>query len=147
MAQHFLIPLTVHLPQEPKPSGGPTERTGGAGGGGASTQAPVGPPTGGATPQGGCFSPETMMFLPLMLLVMWLMIIRPEQKRKKEAAAMMGALKQGEEVVTIGGLHGIVHSVGEREVVLQVDTIRMTYDKTAIARVVRNDPKPAAKKS
>ncbi|MBK8098470.1 MAG: preprotein translocase subunit YajC [Planctomycetes bacterium] len=147
MAQHFLTPLTVLLPQEPKTSGGPTERTGGGPTGGTGTQVPLGPAPAG----GGSGAPADCMsqlwFLPLFLLVLWLMILRPEQKRKKEAAAMMGALKQGEEVVTIGGLHGIVHSVSEREVVLQVDTIRMTYDKTAIARVVRNDPKPAAKKS
>jgi len=83
--------------------------------------------------------PAQVGMLPLFLLLMYFMAIRPEQKRKKEAAAMMGNLRSGDTVVTIGGMHGIVHLVEDRTVVLRVDSMKITVDKSAIARVQRDE--------
>jgi preprotein translocase subunit YajC len=148
MQQTFLIPLGVALTQDPQPQNNPApaEKRIGAGdpapGGATGTQTPAGPQ---AAPPQQCGG-ELMYMLPLFLLLMYFMAIRPEQKRKKEAAAMMGNLRSGDTVVTIGGMHGIVHLVEDRTVVLRIDSMKITVDKSAIARVQRDDTqKPESK--
>lgn len=80
----------------------------------------------------------------LFVALMWLMVLRPESKRRKETQAMLSALKQGDTVVTIGGMHGKVAAIAEKTIVLRIDTQMVTFDRSAIARVVR-DEAPAQK--
>lgn len=80
-------------------------------------------------------------FLPLILIfvVFYFLLIRPQQKRAKQHKAMLDALKSGDAVVTVGGLRGTVHSVDDETVVLRVaDNVRLTFNKSAIAGVVKN---------
>lgn len=72
-------------------------------------------------------------------------MIRPQQKQRKEHQDMMSKLHKGDEVVTIGRMHGIIESINqeERTVTLDCEGIYLTFDLVAIARVV----KPAADKN
>lgn len=75
--------------------------------------------------------------LVIMVAIMWFLLIRPAQKRQKAAKEMQSALKRGDEVVTIGGLHGTVDAVDETSVFLRVsDTTVLRFDKQAVGRVV-----------
>lgn len=138
------VPLAlVGFPQQPsssdKPAGGaPTPAAPGT----AGTQAPGG--TGGPVqPQGPCGDSTMLYMLPVMLLVMWLMVIRPEQKRRKEQQTLLSSIKVGDRVVTAGGMHGIVAKLTDKTVTLRVDSVQMTFDRVAVARVERDEP-PAA---
>ena len=44
----------------------------------------------------------------LILAIMYFLMIRPQAKRQKEKQRMLGALKKGDRVITIGGIHGTV---------------------------------------
>ena len=68
-------------------------------------------------------------------------MIRPEQKRKKEQQNLLASIKQGDQVVTISGMHGEVSSLTDKTVTLRVDTVNMTFDRSAVARIERG---PAA---
>ena len=61
-------------------------------------------------------------FLPLVLMfvVMYFLMIRPQQKRAKEQKAMMDALAKGDEVVTAGGMLGLVVKVVDAYVTIEV---------------------------
>ena len=61
---------------------------------------------GGQNNQGG----GLMAYLPfiLILVIMYFLMIRPQAKRQKEKQKMLDALKKGDRVVTIGGIHGTV---------------------------------------
>ncbi len=77
-------------------------------------------------------------FLPLILLVVifYFLLIRPQQKRAKEDKARQDALKVDDEVVTIGGIHGIVRDVQESTVLIEVSpSVTLKMEKVAIARV------------
>jgi len=52
-------------------------------------------------------------FVPLILIfvIFYFFLIRPQQKKIKEHKAMVNSLKRGDEVVTAGGLVGIVEKV------------------------------------
>ncbi len=75
--------------------------------------------------------------LVIMVAIMWFLLIRPAQKRQKAAKEMQTSLKRGDEVVTIGGIHGTVDAVDETSIFLRVsDTTILRFDKQAVGRVV-----------
>jgi preprotein translocase subunit YajC len=88
-------------------------------------------------------------YLPLLMIVllfgvMYFMMIRPQQKRRREAEQMQSALAPGDEVVTIGGLHGRIASVDDESVTIEAAPgVHLRYARPAIARVNRS-AQPAA---
>jgi preprotein translocase subunit YajC len=81
----------------------------------------------------------TGLFLPLILMVVvfYFLIMRPQQKRNKERNKMLSALKKGDKIVTIGGLHGIISEITDDTVVLRVnDVTKLTFDRSAINNVI-----------
>ena len=54
-------------------------------------------------------------------LALWFLLIRPQQKRQKEQQELLSKLEPGQDVVTVGGLHGTIAEVSEKWVDLQVD--------------------------
>mgnify|MGYP002626654239 CR=1 FL=1 len=88
---------------------------------------------------GGTFG----MLLPLILIfaIMYFLMIRPQQKKQKETQKMIDALKKGDKVVTIGGIHGIVSSTKDNTIVIKVDdNTKIEFNRTAIASVVTDKP-------
>lgn len=80
-------------------------------------------------------SPIIMMIL--MFVIFWVILIRPQQKQRKELAAKQNALKKGDKVITIGGMHATVNAVSERTVSLKIsEGTYVKYDKTSIATVI-----------
>ena len=49
----------------------------------------------------------------LLFVVFYFLLIRPQQKRSKSHKALLAALKKGDEIVTNGGVIGVVKSVDE----------------------------------
>jgi len=69
--------------------------------------------------------------------VFYFFMIRPQQKKQKEQKTLLGNLKKGEMVVTIGGIHARIYTVEETTVTLELDKgVKLTIDKSAIARTV-----------
>ena len=80
---------------------------------------------------------STLVTFGLVFVVFYFLIIRPQNKKLKEAKKMIDAVKKGDKVVTIGGVHGTVHSVKEGTVIVKVDDdCRIEFSKSAIATVL-----------
>ncbi len=73
-------------------------------------------------------------------------MIRPQQKQRKEHQEMMNELHPGDEVVTIGRMHGKIDSINkaDRTVTLDCEGIYLTFDMVAIARVIKRADAPAS---
>ena len=54
-----------------------------------------------------------LIFMVLLFAVMYFILIRPQKKKDKEAKAMQSSLQVGDEIVTIGGIVGLVVQVNE----------------------------------
>lgn len=81
---------------------------------------------------------ELASLLPFiaMFAVMWFFLIRPAQKRQKETKQMQSELKRGDDVVTIGGLHGTIDAVDEETVFLKVsEGTTLRFERQAVGRV------------
>ena len=59
--------------------------------------------------------------LPIVLLIVlfYFLLIRPQKKKDKEAKAMQSSLQVGDEIVTIGGIVGLVVQVNEDNIVIE----------------------------
>jgi preprotein translocase subunit YajC len=79
------------------------------------------------------------IMMPAMLLIMYFMVIRPDQKRRKDQQNLLAAVKVGDRVVTVGGLHGVIAKLADKTVTLKIDGVQATFDRVAIARVERDD--------
>lgn len=80
-----------------------------------------------------------MSVLPfgLIILIFYFFIIRPQNKKQKETEKMLNALKKGDKVITVGGIHGVVSSTKEKTVIVKVDdNTKIEFSRNAIASVV-----------
>ena len=89
--------------------------------------------------QGGESNP-IMAFLPFLLIIviMYFLMIRPQSKKQKEKQKMLAALKKGDNVVTMGGIHGKVTGFtdNEKTVIVKVDEkVKLNIDRSAISVV------------
>ncbi|HRY73634.1 MAG TPA: preprotein translocase subunit YajC [Spirochaetia bacterium] len=79
---------------------------------------------------------STLVTFGLVFVIFYFLIIRPQNKKQKEMQKMIAAVKKGDKVVTIGGVHGTVHSVKEGTVVVKVDDdCKIEFSKSAISAV------------
>jgi len=75
----------------------------------------------------------------LMLGVLYFVLFRGQRKEEKRRKELIGELKKGDRVMTIGGLIARVVSIDGEEVVLKVDesaNVKETYRKSAIQEVL-----------
>lgn len=84
-----------------------------------------------------------MELLPLLLIlvVFWLILIRPQRQRQKKHQEMVTNLAVGDDVVTVGGLHGTVVALTDDTMDLEVtDDVVLRFQRQSLARVVRDEP-------
>lgn len=80
--------------------------------------------------------------LPLILMfaIFYFLLIRPQQKRQKQRNAMLNALKKGDRIVTIGGIHGTITELKDDVIVVRVsDNTKLTMDRGAVNQVVGDE--------
>ena len=92
-----------------------------------------------AAASGGASAGDLLItFIPLVVIVafFYLFIIRPQRKQDKKDAQMREHLEIGDEVVTNGGIVGIVFSVKDDTVVIETggDRSKIRVMKWAIAK-------------
>lgn len=76
--------------------------------------------------------PTLLMFVALGV-IMYFFMIRPQQKKQKEERAFRDALTVGQDVVTIGGIHGTIKNIEDTTVVLHVaNGVDIRIEKAAI---------------
>lgn len=100
--------------------------------------------------QAGLGSNTSMLYNVLLWVgiigVFYFFMIRPQQKKQKDQKTFIDNLKKGDNVVTIGGLHGRVASVDGTTVTLEVDRgVKMTFEKSSISREATAKPDESTK--
>jgi preprotein translocase subunit YajC len=96
----------------------------------------------GTAPASGGSAGFLVSMLPLILIVviMYFLMIRPQQKKQKQHQSMINALKQGDEVVTSGGIYGIVAGVKKNTIYLKVaEGMKIEVERFAIGRVLTDE--------
>lgn len=82
----------------------------------------------------------------LMFAVFYFLLLRPQQKKNKTRNSMLNQLKKGDKIAKIGGMHGTIVELTDDAVVLRVnDTVKITFERSAISSVLTSAPAPTAK--
>jgi preprotein translocase subunit YajC len=91
---------------------------------------------------GGGGGGTMLLFAGLALVAMYFLMIRPQRKQEKNRQQMLSQIDKNDHVVTIGGVKGIVYSVGDDDVVLKIDErndVRIRVTKSAVAHILTED--------
>ncbi|MDQ3536750.1 MAG: preprotein translocase subunit YajC [Bacteroidota bacterium] len=86
-----------------------------------------------ASPQNGWMG-QVLLFGGIAI-VFYFFMIRPQQKKAKDQKSFLESIKKGDQVVTIGGLHGRVFSIEDDTLILEIDRgTKIKFEKTAISQ-------------
>ncbi len=77
-----------------------------------------------------------IVMLVMMIVVFYFFLIRPQQKKKKELENFRNTLKQGDRVITIGGVHGKVLEITDTTVLISSEGTKIRFEKSAISQTV-----------
>lgn len=81
---------------------------------------------------------QWILIYVVFMVVLFLPQILSGRKRKKAQETMLDSLKIGDEIVSIGGIHGKIAAVSEVTVDIIIDkNVKMTISKSAVSRVVK----------
>ncbi|MBW3666352.1 MAG: preprotein translocase subunit YajC [Actinobacteria bacterium] len=75
---------------------------------------------------------SSLIFLAVMVGIFYLLIIRPQRKRARAQQELAESLRIGDEVRTIGGIHGVVTSLDDTSAVLRVEDGQIRISRRAI---------------
>ncbi len=82
---------------------------------------------------GNPFGDSNFLLLALVFVVFYFFMIRPQMKKQKEETKFRDSVEKGNEIITIGGIHGKILSVQETTIILEVENgHRLKIEKSAI---------------
>jgi len=82
--------------------------------------------------QGGGGSSSMIMFA-LIFIVFYFFMIRPQQKKAKEADKFRHQVMEGNEIVTISGMHGKVVNVMDNQIMVRFGNNEVKLERSAIS--------------
>ena len=83
---------------------------------------------------GPAFADQLMLIL-VIFGIFYFIVFRPMRKGQREVEDMRGGLKNGDRIVTSGGIYGTVVGVSEEAIQLRVaDQVKIQVAKSAVAR-------------
>jgi preprotein translocase subunit YajC len=91
---------------------------------------------------GGGSGSQIWSFLPIIFIfvIFYFLLIRPQQKQKKEHQILLSNLKEGDNVLTSGGIYGRVTGIKDDRITVEIsDKVRVKVNRGHIAGVVKQD--------
>jgi preprotein translocase subunit YajC len=76
------------------------------------------------------------LFLPLVLImvIFYFLMIMPAQRRQKKVTEMLKNLKNGDKVITNGGIHGTIVGLEDDAVQLRIaEQVKIKVSRSAVA--------------
>ena len=86
-----------------------------------------------APPPSGMGQYSTILMIVAMIAIMYFLMIRPQQKKQKEIQKARNAMKNGDKVITAGGIHGRIKEISDTSILIEVaDGIRIRVEKSSV---------------
>ncbi len=82
-----------------------------------------------------------LILLLAMLVLLWVLLIRPQRSRQRQQQDLLSNVDPGDEIITVGGLYGIVQELDEEDdlIVEIADAVHVRIARRAVAGVVKPD--------
>jgi preprotein translocase subunit YajC len=83
----------------------------------------------------------TLILVLVIFVFAWIFLVLPSRRRQRSHQAMQESVAIGDEIITAGGLHGVVREEGGEDVKLEIAPgVVVTLDRRAIAAVAQVEP-------
>ena len=80
---------------------------------------------------------QYLLLFAAMAAIFYLLILRPQQRAKRKKAETNAALREGAQVLTVGGIYGTIAEVRDDDFDLEIaEGVVMRMDRRAIAAVI-----------
>lgn len=104
-------------------------------------------PAPGTGPQQGPSALVQILPMVLLFAAMYFLMIAPQRKKQKEHEKMLKSLESGDEIVTTGGIFGVITNVKDDRFVVRVaDNTKIEIGKGFVQTVLKKQNAPAEKK-
>ena len=80
--------------------------------------------------------------LPMIIIfaAFYFLLIRPQQKKQKAHAALVANLSAGDEILTAGGILGVITGISEHYAIVKIaENTEIKIQKSSVAQVVPKD--------
>ncbi len=77
-------------------------------------------------------------FLPLILIfvIFYFLLIRPQSKKAKEHKSMLENLKNGDKVITTGGIYGVIEGIDGDTITLKIaENVKIKMSRSGVAGI------------
>ena len=83
--------------------------------------------------------------MALILIIFYFLLIRPANKKQKVVQQMIDSLKNGDRVITTGGIHGVVAGITDEIIQLKVaPNVKIEISRSAVAALQGEQTRAAA---
>ena len=70
------------------------------------------------------------------MLFFYFLLYRPQKQAQKKREEMLGSLKTGDKIITLGGMHGTITALDEKTVTLSVaESVSIVFERSAVSAV------------
>jgi preprotein translocase subunit YajC len=81
----------------------------------------------------------SLILLLAMFVLLWVLLIRPQRQRQLKQQQLLSSVEPGDEILTVGGLYGIVRDIDEEDdlIVEIAEGIQVRIARRAVGGVVK----------
>lgn len=79
---------------------------------------------------------QMIIMMVVLFAIVYFFMIRPQNKQRKKIDEFRKSLTVGQDIVTIGGIHGTIKSINEEENTLSIEVatgVKITVSREAIS--------------
>jgi len=85
----------------------------------------------------------TVIVIVLLVGLFWLMLVRPQRRQAAEQRELIASLEPGDEIVSAGGLYGVITSIDGDELHVEIaDGLVVRMARGAVAGLVEREEEP-----
>ena len=98
--------------------------------------------TNGQQPQGRGNMSTFLIMIMAIAFMFYFIILRPQKREQQTRQRMLQALKKGDKVVTVGGIHGTIVGIDDKKNQLIIEVtknIKVAFSRTAVSSVVQEE--------
>ena len=84
---------------------------------------------------------SSMLMIVALIAIFYFFMIAPQQKKQKKINAFRDGLRNGDKVMTAGGIYGRIREVKDDHVMLEIDNnVTIKIDKNSIYQSMQDVP-------
>lgn len=86
----------------------------------------------------------TILMMVIIFAIFWFFMIRPQQKKQKEIQNFRNSITIGQQIVTAGGIYGVVKQIEETDNTLIIEIangVRIKVDRNSVYATAQPEQK------